>query len=64
LSTDEGNIPAAVAAAKAADQVVVFVGMDQYTEKEGTDRQARRAFFVPVIFFFFPFVILDRIVVF
>ena len=38
-STDQGAFPAAIAAAKAAEQIVVFVGMDHSIETEGTDRQ-------------------------
>lgn len=37
--TSEANFPAAIAAAKGADQIVVFVGLDNTIECEGTDRQ-------------------------
>jgi beta-glucosidase len=35
----QAGFPAAIEAAKAADQVVIFVGTDVQIEKEGTDRQ-------------------------
>lgn len=38
-SDSHAGFPQAMAAAAAADQVVVFVGLDQYAAKEGTDRQ-------------------------
>jgi hypothetical protein len=40
LETSQAAFPAAVEAAKAADQIVIFVGTDVTVEKEGTDRQA------------------------
>ena len=37
--TSQAGIAAAVAAAKAADQIVLFVGLDNSIEQEGNDRQ-------------------------
>jgi hypothetical protein len=40
LETSQAGIAAAVAAAKTADQIVLFLGLDNSIEQEGTDRQS------------------------